>query len=930
MKKSKLFCILLPVIIAIATTACQGGNSTSTATNGGSKPLAPTVASTQLSVDDMTAIPVVNGNSTQGKVYIRNYSDKDLSNVSISLAQASNSAQLKTKKTNSVKARANGLNNVNTDENGFKILNASSCSTIKANNFCALDVVTPSLKPGASGNATVKISFTDSNGNAKTYNKIVNYRYVDTTSTTGVNFADGSVSAIGAQGSTRHVVGYLIGGGTAGTIHNNVKLRISKPGEVAIANGFVNGTQVAAAQAIPVEFLVDLNGSVQTGVSITPVVNSSVVNSATTKSNQSNAKKSLQSEELLGTSLTVTLIPGLNTSHLVFGDLPTLFLESSTTASIPITVTNNGNADVSGPTVVNDNSGAVSVNNPCASITLEANAANYCVITYTVNSTSSGVANLTYESSDGATIVGSDALYWFNNDLVPALSIKPSIDNFSVVVGSSTQLAYTLTNSGTATLDNIEMSYKMAGLGEFTQTATTCNTDAVHPGKYLLNAGGSCTVTGTFTANATAMLNASMYMSATGLYNGKSYTFTSLQTIFNVTNSPILGFTSPSAGSTVLLQTLANGLESSQQIFTLTNSGNTAANITGYDLQNESAATTNQPQIDNSIVSTNPPCSANGTLAANASCDIGVKYGPIAADNTANEAGSMKLVVNYTGGTPDTPKTTEFDSIQYSLVGNDSMVTIGAPVVENLSGDGTQATPYKGNGFNPAGTVTLTYSNPSQNYPLSNLNFNTNNLPQGLTVSGGTCPTGAISGSLAMGSSCTLILSLDKNTLAKMSDGTITVNSNKQVDYPSATWTTPMGFYSESGVVDTNGKSGLYISYVQASITPSFSVESGNYSTTTLTLTAINNAGYTTLTGNVSGVSGWLSTLPVGSGCTVNSTDYSASCDLVANTSASIVYTMPTYLQSGDSLDIPFMFSLGSNQFAYLSPMYEVISFTKN
>lgn len=925
MKKVKVLSYaVLPLLIATGLSACGGGSSSSTTGTGGSNPVSPITVQTKLSFDDMTSIPVLNGSPTAGKFYIRNYSNKDISNVSINLSTK------KGARSQAAKLLASTLNAGDVmDSNGFKILNASACTTIKANSFCALDIVTPSLSAGNAGSATINISYTDTTGAKQNTSQLINYRYLDSSAVKNVSFAPGSVRAIGAPGSSRHVVGYLVGGGKAGTVYDNVSLTPNLPGQIKIANGFVNGTQVAAGQVIPVELVASVSSSTPLGLTVTPVAGGTVIASQASRlqAAKSQKAKSVNSKSLmsddggnLGDPLTVNVVPGQNVPNLIFANLPVLNLGTGTESSVTVDVTNNGSGPASALAINSSDSHVTVGTNSCSS---GLNPGANCSFTLNVSAEASGSSSITYTSGSD---VSGDVLYWVNGDVYPRLTMTPSASDMVLGVNrigsSGYNVIYTVANTGTSDMSHVAFTATDNGgaLTLINPLVSDCTVDPVNGSPYykLVAGGAACHVTSAFDTSLSTSLGAQTYLTAIGnaadnTASSTQYKFVSLPVTYHVYNAPSL-IISPTTESNITLSILANGVSNTSQVYTITNSGTVTADI-GTITVDSVVTTTHQPSISGQT--------CGSTLAAGADCTITVSYGPVGSDVGANENGSMQVDVPYSGGTP-TVTGSVLSQFNYSLIGNDSWVSLGAAASGGLSGS-----PYAATGSGAATeTLTLTYTNNSANRSLSGFNVNTNALPRGLTVSGGTCPTGSTTGSLSSGATCTVQLTLNKSDLANVGSGT-PINSGSVINYPAASWQTDFGFYSESQVPDSNNATGFYMNYTQASIVAS--LINNNTSSIGLSLVAVNATGYSPLTVSVSDVSGSLSNAPSVSGVCTISSNMALSCPFSAgNLTGGATYTMPSYLVSGDTASVLLNLSVNAGSgFASLSPTTLVMSYTK-
>lgn len=873
-KLTQLSCSLLAGALLVG---CGGGAA------GGSNGGGSASDTAQVSIDAMTSVPVINGSATQGTLYVHNYGSSTAIGLSFDLGSATTKTKVK-----AVLAKV-GLNfGGYEDANGFVLINPERCGSIPAGGSCAVNFSTPSMSVGNLGNSLVKLAYKGSNGSATT-SQVVNYKYVNLAALSGVNFT-GSLNVTGVQGSTQHVVGYVYGGGASGTSYKNVNLN-STNATTRISNGFINGQEVVAGQVIAVEFAVAMQSNKTSSVNVTPSWGSSKL------------QASLLSSSGSGSPLTLSLTPTQSTVNLIFGNIP--LLSAPTTSAAVVNVVNNGNADSSGgltATATGGNASDLTITNGCSSTVLTANAANACQITFSTASYTSGTTTVQYANGSG-TVVGSQTVIWTNDKPFPAVYLAPSPTTISVGEGQSTasgSIVFTVTNVGKAPLTNVTYPVTNTGSATWTEDGSTCTSS--------IGALASCTITGHLTGTDGGA--GSLYIKAVGSFNSVNYSFVALPLSYTVTSNPALEITPVSASMTLL----ANGVESKSQTFTVKNVGNDPASFTGLAL-NDSSTNTVKPVIISG--SGAGECTSSTTLNETQTCSVIVKYGPAAASTTINESGIATLQVNYDGGTPSTSYNSEA-KLYYNLVGNDSHAT-ESTTVSNLTGAGTADSPYAGNANLDPMKITLTYSNPSTNYPMSNFNLNTNGLPYGLTVDpSSTCKTGSETMSLeSNGASCTLVLALDRSALASIGGSVVFTFMT-----PTATWTTPLGFYSQAGTT-------THLTYAQPSVVFALSNNNGNFASTVLSITGSNlDKGANPLPVSVAGVKNWLESSPVNpsAGCTVNPSTYAVSCNLTSGSSIeSVTYIMPNYLQTGESANIPLVFS--TSDYAYLNPGYTFINY---
>ncbi|AUR52062.1 RCC1 domain-containing protein [Aquella oligotrophica] len=859
--------------ISILLASCSGSGSGGSSNNGNNDN--PVVSSNLVEIDQMTTVPVVNGFATTGIAYIHNYSDDAISSPVIELG--------------------NITNNSLEDNNGFKILNTETCGLIPAHGYCQVKFQTPALTVGNRNNAVMYIKY--GKDHTKSAYQVINYAYTDLSAKSGVNFT-GSLTVTSPQNTTRHVIGYLMGSGQAGQVYNNVT--INSNSSVKISNGFVNGQQVAAGQVIPVEFAVSMQSNRTTTAILTPLYDSSIFTAKNAKSstlknesvwNDSSSQSSLRDGSGgSGNPLTVTLTPAVSQENLIFGVVPTL--TAPTSSAVSVAVVNNGNKDTQG-LVISSNNAALIVNQGSCNGVIQANAANSCSFTLSVDAYVSGNATLTY-TLNGVS-VGSQNVVWTNDQPYPAIYLEPAPGSISVGAGLNSQpITFTVSNTGKAPLSSVVYSATSGNLATWTQDSTTCTT--------TIAPQSQCAITGHLTGVTPG--SGILFIKAAGTFNGTSYSFGSLPVNYTVTNQPNLVIDSD-GGS---LNGLANGTVENL-VFTITNYGNDTADISGVNLVNTSG-TSIQPTIDQA------QSTCGSTLAAGASCQIVVTLGAIPPTVTTSETGNTTLQINYSASTGETH--TSNSTITYNVLGNNSSISTSIISATDVTGSGTQADPYSSTGSNPNAKITLRYHNNSPDQAMTNFNINAGSLPLGLIIDpSSSCPIGQNVTTIPVNGYCDLVVTIDYGL---MSQYTASSNFGGAIAYPPATWTTSLGFYSQ------NPGDVLYLNLLEATLTYAVSNNNSNFTSTELTITATNAGGYSTLTANVSGVKKWLTAAPTGlSNCTLNSSDNSLACNMLTSGSAAATYTMPTYFNEAVDIPLTFTYSAGGG-YAFQNPSFIIIN----
>lgn len=866
-------------------SAC-GGSSGATSSGGGNTPVSNTIPVT---IDAMTTMPVINGGATRGQVYVYNSSDVQITGLTYQLEKQT----LKSSIRSMLQKIGISLNGATIDTKGFVLNDPEFCASIPAHSSCAINFTTPALSVGNQDGSRVSVNY-QYNGKSVTSSQIVNYRYTDVSAVSGVNFA-GNLNLKGQQNQHLRVVGFMYAGGASTVRYNNVILKPSNTTIVA-TNGFSNGQQVAGGQVVPVEFDVPLQDSRDGFATITPQWGNTQKLQQTVLQSHSLQDASTSG---VGDPLRLVLQPQQNTVNYMFSYIPLLSVATGT-ATTTVTVINNGNANATNgitATATSGDTSAVQINDTaCSSANLTAFGGSSCTIGITVSTYNSGSAAITF-TSNGYT-VGTQEIYWYNSTPYPLVYITSSAT--SVVLpkgGSSGLITFTATNIGQAPLNGVSHAVTTnLPLATWVESSNNCASS--------LAPSASCTITGVLNGNTDgyAKLSASLF----GNYNSVAYTYRSLPVDYRVDSAAVLSINP----TETQLKLLANGVESQSKLYTVTNTGTVNAILESVEL---SAMTTDvQPVIESNA------CSIGLLLQPESTCTILVTYGPSPYTESANESGTTTLNVGYHGGTPDVSHVAK-SVINYNLVGNDAYVQVTA-AVSNYTGSGTSADPYLTNYSLNSQTITLTYTNMSENYSMRGFSLNTQAIPQVYSQTG-TCPVGSNTVLLGVSESCTLILTLASDALSKefLASRGISYSPNFTV---TSSWTTPLGFYSESQPI-------VYVTYTQPSVNSFLTPANGSFESTVLSISATNILPSAPVTLNVTGVESWLNTAPtnLSSNCTLG-TESSISCALTdTNSNGSATYVMNDGFNVGDNAMIPLGFT--STPMVYLNPPYLWINYTK-
>ena len=404
----------------------------------------------------------------------------------------------------------------------------------------------------------------------------------------------------------------------AATLTNSGTAALTISG-IAASSGFSEtnscGSTVSAGSscAINVSFAPTVSGSATGKISVTDNVTGSPQTISLTGT---------------GTSAAITLSP----TSLSFGNQAV----GTTSASQPVTVTNNGTAPLNISGIVA--SAGFSQTNNCSTV----GAGSSCTVNVSFAPAASGSASGTISITDNAS--GSPQTVSLSGvGTLPGVTLSPSSLSFGnqIVGTTSSSQPVTLTNSGTATL-TISGITVSAG---FSQTNNCGST---------VTAGSSCTINVSFAPTMTGSASGTVSLTDNASGSPQTVSLSGTGTSAAVTFSPnSLSFGNQAVGTT-----------SASQPVTLTNSGTAALSIS------EIGASAGFSQTNN--------CGAS--VGAGGSCTINVSFTPTAIGSTSgtvsvtdNASGSPQTVsLTGTGTAPVVSLTPDSLSFGNQLVGTTS------------------------------------------------------------------------------------------------------------------------------------------------------------------------------------------------------------------------------------------------------------------
>ena len=246
------------------------------------------------------------------------------------------------------------------------------------------------------------------------------------------------------------------------------------------------------------------------------------------------------------------------------------------------------------------------VSNACGA-TLAAGA--NCIMTIGFPVTVAGTYNATLTANDNAIPATQTVALSGTVTGTPQAALSPATLSFTTSAGvPSTTATSTLSNAGTAALTIASINLSGSGASTFSQT-NTCGT-TLAPAAY-------CTISVVFSPSAAGSYSANLVVTDNAATTTQTATLTRTATS-SAAPQPPLSPANPSFGS------VATGLTSTAQTFTLANAGTASLAITSISIGGANAA---------SFAITSNACGA--ALAAGASCTLTIAFSPTSAGNLA-------------------------------------------------------------------------------------------------------------------------------------------------------------------------------------------------------------------------------------------------------------------------------------------------------
>ncbi|MBX9865521.1 MAG: DUF1566 domain-containing protein [Burkholderiales bacterium] len=564
-----------------------------------------------ISVEKSATIPVLNGQATNAGVYIRNTTAQTISGISYALVASTNTTT------------------------AALTLSKTACTSIAANSSCLLPLTTPALSAGNNGSNLLVATFKD----GQQSKQLINYRYLNTSDYSGVNFSDKSQSLFGTND---YATVYVFVGNNQS--QSNVSFNASN-NSLAVSRGLINGkVDIPANTLIPLEIQSNQNVTANL-VTLTPYT--------ATSSRQLSAALNLAEQN--NSQLQVSITP-TQQANLLMSNVSTLTQSESVQT---LTVVNNGNQTATSIGLTSASADVVVGTadiNPCTpSATLSAGSScNYKISLNNNYNNGSALLTLAYNNSV-TTVNATQTAYYSNNNSEPMVAAVATQTSFTEQVNSNQNITFNVTNSGGAPLNSFLASIKTTLAHT---TLTIQNNDCGNS----LAANGSCTIQ--VNVAASGLIDSGIiYLNISGRYTGaatKNYSFMSKPVRTSITDStlPTVTSTTPQNTDTGVSTATAITVNFSESMTAIT------LNTTNITLQKVS---------DGSAI----PLSLQAVAEGNQSVTFTQSSGPLASSteyqividpsqikdmngNAMNPASSSQIVASFTTGDTLPPTISSF------------------------------------------------------------------------------------------------------------------------------------------------------------------------------------------------------------------------------------------------------------------------------
>lgn len=460
----------------------------------------------QLVIEPTAEIPVLDGKPTITGIYIHNYSNASIQNIRYEIIARDGDRSL--------------------------TINSSHCHEVKAHSSCLLGLTTPKLKEKDAGSSLLVAYF-----NGQKNKQLLNYRYVSTRDYNGINFSGLLSISETSQYDVQYVTGYTFGG-------NNEKFSQVRFLTLNNENEFLNSVtnepiDIPANTAVPIEIKVVKNVK-NNVIEVVPYIEENInFRRLYNKTELLNAVGEYKKrKKLTGSNLLRIVIIPHQQANLIMSNLPILNVVNE--SRVILTIFNNG---IKTATSINATSEESSITiseadiNPCSTELATGFSCNYQINLN--NSIGNGSVNININYDNGVDILTATQLAIYNNNpSYPLINITIP-DNQILTAPATTDIIFTINNTGGAALDT--SNYAIYASNSLTSTTQSINANTC-PSSLI--SGTNCTITVHFVSGEISTRGI-IYLVVSGKYSGSSYSFASKSVSMTILSPPKLNLVNP-------------------------------------------------------------------------------------------------------------------------------------------------------------------------------------------------------------------------------------------------------------------------------------------------------------------------------------------------------------------------------------------------
>lgn len=583
-------------------SACGNSGSGSNGSNNNPQPIVDTVE--KVVIGQISKMPVIAGSASSYEVVIKNNSKEAVKLSSVSLPS------------HTYKMEKN-ISGLKTDLYDF-----SACSnTLLANQTCVAKI-TPADQAG--GFALKAIFNGTSTGKSYTANQVFNYGEI--TEQSGFSLDNSTITVEEKNNRSYYLsIPFVLDGN-----YSDVKVKSSIiPAETPVIScsgkGFAKGSSCTA-------HLLFNGGKYSNKIILTGVYGDTTVRMA----NLSSSKHSLKADGNSTDSSPVFVNVDNNTvGNLVHNGSNAIL---SYGVNYPVTIINNGLADVNITSITSNESSIAVVDSTCGSTLV---AGGTCTFNANSSSKTNKTGQITINSGLGRSVFNVIAMGSSN---APGLTLTNNGNFTYTVANESRDVVINVKNSSTTDtkLTNLAFTTLSAPFSILPYTGQGNNSCDISGGTTELLQGESCNLVIKYSPTGVTSQNALDFAVRGNYFESDGVTNHTLSSKVSVNYSAIASYAHVSFSPNPLTMTSirADGNKYTESTITLTNDGGTAA--TNFSIDTSALAA-------NHLVVTNNTCPTNGNpLNTGAQCTLRVKFGPVNTDvdNTTDISANYNLSPN--------------------------------------------------------------------------------------------------------------------------------------------------------------------------------------------------------------------------------------------------------------------------------------------